>query len=203
MCYIRLSEQTVTFALYIINRLAFIAEVESVYCAVRTESLYNTDTSRPLKVNVIVFTVVKSIKFSRTSTKIHTRPLPLSVQFYLHYVHALTAIIAVLPSLPLIPRCDHLKRFTPKSTVILSCSTGPHSTVGRLAAGRTTGVRLLGRVISRCYYVKSISGTNPVVGIGDLSGRGSSLIGYLHPFCGLKTRRSISPLHFASSSPCA
>jgi hypothetical protein len=27
-------------------RLVFIAEVESVYCAVRTESLYNTDTSR-------------------------------------------------------------------------------------------------------------------------------------------------------------
>ena len=42
-----LSEQTVTFALYIINRLAFITEVESVYCAVRTESLYNIDTSRP------------------------------------------------------------------------------------------------------------------------------------------------------------
>jgi len=72
MCYIRLSEQTVTFSLYIINRLAFITEVESVYCAVRTESLYNSDTSRPLKVNVIVFTVVKSIRFNRTSTKIHT-----------------------------------------------------------------------------------------------------------------------------------
>jgi hypothetical protein len=28
-------------------RLVLITEVESVYCAVRTESLYNTDASRP------------------------------------------------------------------------------------------------------------------------------------------------------------
>jgi len=55
MCFGRLSEQTVTFTLYIIDRLVFITELESVYCVVRTESLYNTDTSRPLKVNVIVF----------------------------------------------------------------------------------------------------------------------------------------------------
>jgi len=45
-----LSELIITFALYIINRLGFITEVESVYCAVGTESLYNADTSRPLKV---------------------------------------------------------------------------------------------------------------------------------------------------------
>jgi hypothetical protein len=32
----------------------FITEVESVYCAVRTESLYNTDTFRLYKVNVLV-----------------------------------------------------------------------------------------------------------------------------------------------------
>jgi len=42
-----LSEQTVPFASYIIKRLDFITEVESVHCAVRTESMYNTD----LKVN--------------------------------------------------------------------------------------------------------------------------------------------------------
>ena len=47
MCLLWLSEQTATFPLYIINKLVFITEVESVYCAVRTESLYNTDTSRP------------------------------------------------------------------------------------------------------------------------------------------------------------
>jgi hypothetical protein len=50
MCFVLLPEQTLTFALYIINRLVFITEVESVYCTVRTESVYNTDTSRPVKV---------------------------------------------------------------------------------------------------------------------------------------------------------
>jgi len=37
MCFVWLSEETVSFVLYIINRLVFVA-VESVYCAVRTES---------------------------------------------------------------------------------------------------------------------------------------------------------------------
>ena len=46
MCFVWLSEQTVDFVLYIINRLVFIAEVESVFCAVRTESLHKTDTYR-------------------------------------------------------------------------------------------------------------------------------------------------------------
>jgi hypothetical protein len=45
-CFVWVSEQTVTFSLYIINRLVFITEVESVYSAVRTESLYYTNTSR-------------------------------------------------------------------------------------------------------------------------------------------------------------
>jgi len=44
MCCVWISEQTVNFDLYIINRLVFITEVVSVYCAVRTEFLYNTDT---------------------------------------------------------------------------------------------------------------------------------------------------------------
>ena len=44
MCSVWLSEQRVTYALYITNRLDYITEVESVYCAVRIESLYNTDT---------------------------------------------------------------------------------------------------------------------------------------------------------------
>jgi len=39
-------EETVTFALYIINRLVFITEVDSVYSAVRTESLYKADRLR-------------------------------------------------------------------------------------------------------------------------------------------------------------
>jgi hypothetical protein len=40
-----LSEQTGTFALHTMNRLVFITEVESVYSAVRTDSLHNTDKS--------------------------------------------------------------------------------------------------------------------------------------------------------------
>jgi len=51
MCFVWLSEETVTFALYVINRLVFITEVESVYCAVRTEYLYNTDMARPSRIN--------------------------------------------------------------------------------------------------------------------------------------------------------
>jgi hypothetical protein len=43
MCSARISEQTATFALQNIKRLVFITEVESVYSAVRTESLYKTD----------------------------------------------------------------------------------------------------------------------------------------------------------------
>jgi len=38
MCFVWLSEETVTFALYINNRLVFITEAESVYSAVRPES---------------------------------------------------------------------------------------------------------------------------------------------------------------------
>jgi hypothetical protein len=46
MCFVRISEQTATFALQNIKRSVFITEVESVYSAVRTESLYKTDTLR-------------------------------------------------------------------------------------------------------------------------------------------------------------
>ena len=42
----RISEETEKFAFYCINRLVFITEVESVYSAVRIESLYNTDKIR-------------------------------------------------------------------------------------------------------------------------------------------------------------
>ena len=46
VCFLWISEQTANFALQNIKILVFITEVESVYCAVRTESVYNTDTSR-------------------------------------------------------------------------------------------------------------------------------------------------------------
>jgi hypothetical protein len=44
MCSVWISEQTATFALQNIKRLVFITEVESVYSAVRAESLYERDT---------------------------------------------------------------------------------------------------------------------------------------------------------------
>jgi hypothetical protein len=55
MCFVWLSEQTVTFVLYITNRLVFVAEVESVYCVVRSESLCNTDTLRLEKVKLLIY----------------------------------------------------------------------------------------------------------------------------------------------------
>ena len=44
-----ISEQTATFALYIINWLVFITVVESAKCAVRTDSLYKADYVSSLK----------------------------------------------------------------------------------------------------------------------------------------------------------
>jgi len=41
--FVQVSEQTATFALYSINLLVFITMVESIYCAVRTDSLHNAD----------------------------------------------------------------------------------------------------------------------------------------------------------------
>jgi len=40
MCFVWISEQTAIISLYSINWLVFITETDSVYCAVRTESLY-------------------------------------------------------------------------------------------------------------------------------------------------------------------
>ena len=48
-CFVRISEQTATFALYTINWLAFINMVGSVYCAVWTDSLYKADYVSSLK----------------------------------------------------------------------------------------------------------------------------------------------------------
>jgi hypothetical protein len=51
MCFVRISEQTVTLSLHIVSRLGLITDMERVCSAERTESLYSTDTSRPLRVN--------------------------------------------------------------------------------------------------------------------------------------------------------
>ena len=40
MCFVWISEQTAIISLYSINLSVFITEAESVYCAVRTGSLY-------------------------------------------------------------------------------------------------------------------------------------------------------------------
>jgi len=44
VCFVRISEQIKYFALHNIQILIFITKGEGVYCAVRTESLHNTDT---------------------------------------------------------------------------------------------------------------------------------------------------------------
>jgi hypothetical protein len=44
-----ISEQTATFAVYIINCLVFITVVESAYSAVRTDCLYKVDCVSSLK----------------------------------------------------------------------------------------------------------------------------------------------------------
>jgi hypothetical protein len=49
MCFAWISEQTAIISLYNINLSAFIIEAESVYCAVRTGSLKETDTISSLK----------------------------------------------------------------------------------------------------------------------------------------------------------
>jgi hypothetical protein len=42
----QISEQRATFVLYNIKRLFFITQKKSVYCTVRTQSLYKTHTFR-------------------------------------------------------------------------------------------------------------------------------------------------------------
>jgi hypothetical protein len=54
MCFVWLSEETLTFTLRFINRLVFITEVESVFYAVGPVSLYKMDTFRPYRFKHIV-----------------------------------------------------------------------------------------------------------------------------------------------------
>ena len=48
-CFVRISEQTAAFAVYVINWFVFIAVVESVYSAVQTDFLYKADYVSSLK----------------------------------------------------------------------------------------------------------------------------------------------------------
>ena len=63
--FVLISEQTANFALHNIKRLVFITEVESVYCAVRTEPLYNTDKLRLEMVKLHLKEINKRLKWSR------------------------------------------------------------------------------------------------------------------------------------------
>jgi hypothetical protein len=49
MCFAWISEETTIISLYSINLLVFITQAESVYCAVRTGPLNQTDTVSSLK----------------------------------------------------------------------------------------------------------------------------------------------------------
>ena len=49
MCFVFIWEQTATCASYTINRLVFITEMKSVYCAVRTGSLNKAVCASSLK----------------------------------------------------------------------------------------------------------------------------------------------------------
>jgi hypothetical protein len=64
VCFVRISEQTANFTLYNINRLVFITEVECVYCAVQTESLYRPDKFRFYKVKIRDLDLTGGICFS-------------------------------------------------------------------------------------------------------------------------------------------
>jgi hypothetical protein len=47
-CFVRISEQAAAFALYAINWSVFITVIESVYSAVRTDSLYKADENQQM-----------------------------------------------------------------------------------------------------------------------------------------------------------
>jgi hypothetical protein len=50
MCFERISEQTVTFALHDVNEPVFMTDLESVYCAVRNGSLTKQTAVCPSRV---------------------------------------------------------------------------------------------------------------------------------------------------------
>jgi hypothetical protein len=64
MCFVRISEQTAN-----IKRLVFITEVQSVYSAVRTESVYKTDTLLLYRVNILDYIAYNLLMF-RTLVKL-------------------------------------------------------------------------------------------------------------------------------------
>ena len=72
----RISEQTATFPSYIINRLAFITVVESVYCAVQTDSLYKADYVSSLKVQSLCLSHYPAVLQANSTVTIGTENTP-------------------------------------------------------------------------------------------------------------------------------
>ena len=64
-------EKSATFFLYNIQRMDFKSEAESVYSAVRTESLYNTDTFRLQKVDKVIYFLRTSILLEFSKLRIY------------------------------------------------------------------------------------------------------------------------------------
>ena len=65
VCFLWISEETATFSLYKSSLLAFVTEVEIVYCEVRTESLYKTDSIFRIRVNIAVLFLIISRVWAR------------------------------------------------------------------------------------------------------------------------------------------
>ena len=95
---LRISEQRATLALYCINWLVFITEVESVYCAVSIESLHNTDMIHLWRVN-LTLTVLQPVRYRKS---LHDPRQFLTVvrafvsHFDSHYSEMLIAVPSVL-----------------------------------------------------------------------------------------------------------
>ena len=70
MCFICISEQTATFAVYNINVLVFIPEAVIVYCAVRTEFLYIIQFKSTLQRDA---ECCKAIHLVYSQTSVHER----------------------------------------------------------------------------------------------------------------------------------
>jgi hypothetical protein len=65
MCFVWIWEQTAIISLYSINWLVCITEAESVYCAVRTGSLNQTDTVSSLKVYSKMARICRRVRKNR------------------------------------------------------------------------------------------------------------------------------------------
>jgi hypothetical protein len=87
------------FALYIINRLACIIELESLYCAVRTESLYNTDMFRLSTVKLVRYSPVGTVTSYRSDDGVLWMDFRLGQEIVFFSKASRTAVGHMQPSL--------------------------------------------------------------------------------------------------------